>query len=232
MPDSSLQRTWQRIRYYRSGLPWYGMALRIAIDGFSKLGLRFEPYQIFLESLENAPPPDAPPNLGGLETGFLLASDMREVAIMPARSLSEEDLKGRLKSGSLCFGIKHRGAIVAFTWCNLTECTIEKHRLFLLREDEASLFDAYTLESFRGHGLAPFMRYLCYEEMAALGRKRCYSVTIIFNRPAARFKQKLGAQIVNAGVYVELLGRWRLHLRVPAPFAPHAPDPSTSAAST
>lgn len=214
MPDSLASRTLLRIRYYRAGAPWYGFALGMIIDIVSKLGLRIEPYRVYLEGLDKATAPDFPSGLGGCDIRFLDASHMGEIALMPGRNLSEDDLLDRLRAGTLCLGVKCRGAIVAFTWCNLNECTFEKHRLFSLAAHEASLFDAYTVESFRGRDLAPWMRYRCYEEMSRLGRNRCYSVTVVFNAPALRFKQKLGAQALELGVFVEILRRWRFHTRL------------------
>ena len=214
MPDSLLRRSRLRIRYYKRGVPWYGVVVRILIDTVSKLGLRIEPYHLFLEALGSPRAPIVPAAGDGYHVGFLDESDMREVASMPGRNLSQADLLSRLQKGLLCLGVKHSGAIVAFTWCNLDECAIEKHRLFTLQADEASLFDAYTIESFRGRGLAPYMRYRCYEELARLGRHRCYSVTIVFNTPAVRLMRKLGAQVLERGVFVEVLARWRFHARL------------------
>lgn len=222
MTDSLLTRTWLKIRYYTSGVPWYGVVLRVLIDTVSKLGIRIDPYQLFLEGLENARVPNPPIGLDGHDIDFLEASDMRSIACIPGRNFSEQDLLRRLENGMRCLGVKYRGEIVAFTWCDLKECVIEKHRLFTLRADEACLFDAYTIESLRGRDLAPYMRYRCYEELAKLGRDRCYSVTVVFNTPAVRFKQKLGAQVLELGVFVELLRCWRFHTRLkryPAPAA-------------
>lgn len=214
MPDSLANRTLLKIRYYRAGARWYGFALGMLIDVMSKLGLRLEPYRVYLEGLGNTRAPTPPTGLDGSDLGFLGAIDMAEIARMPGRSLSEDDLRARVEAGMLCLGVKYRGSIVAFTWCNLHLCTFEKHPLFSLETHEASLFDAYTVESFRGRDLAPWMRYRCYEEMASLGRDRCYSVTVVFNAPAVRFKQKLGAQALELGVFVEILRRWRFHTRL------------------
>lgn len=214
MPDALLKRSRLKIRYYRSGVPWYGVVLRIIIDTVSKLGVRIEPYHVFLEGLGRSPRPNPPAGPDGYDIGFLEASDMQEVARMPGRNLSAEELLRRLQHGRRCLGVRCRGQIVAFTWLNVDECTIETHRLFALRADEASLFDAYTVESFRGRDLAPYMRYRCYEELAKLRRDRCYSVTVVFNTPAVRFKRKVGAQVLELGVFVELLRRWRFHARL------------------
>lgn len=56
------------------------------------------------------------------------------------------------------------------------------------------------------------MRYRFYEELARLGRTRCYSITICFNAPATRFKEKLGAHVLELRLFVELLNRRRFYL--------------------
>ena len=221
MADSLIRRASTKIRYYRRGVPWYGAVLRVSIDTVSRIGLRIEPFDLFLEGLDRARPPAPPQRAEEYHALFLEHGDMKEIASMPGRDLSEADLRARLDSGQRCLGVKHGERIIAFTWCNLHACTIEKHRLFDLRDDEASLFDAYTIESFRGRDIAPWMRYRCYEEMAKLGRHRCYSVTIIFNTPALRFKTKLGAEIIGRGVYVEMLGRSRFHFGAERPRRTH-----------
>ncbi len=217
MADSLLQRSLTKIRYYKRGVPWYGMVLRVSIDAVSKLGLRIEPFHLYMEGLDRAEPPDFPAGLGDLDVSFLRSSDMAELALMPGRDSTEADLDARLTSGQMCLGVRQGGSVIAFTWCNLRHCMIEGHVLFDLREDEASLFDAYTLESLRGRDLARWMRYRCYEELAAMGRQRCYSVTIIFNTPAARFKEKLGASVIGNGVYVDLLARSQFHFGIGRP---------------
>ncbi len=193
------------------------MVLRVWIDAVSKLGLRIEPFHLFMEGLDRAEPPDFPAGLGDLEVSLLGREHMAELGLMPGRDLAEADLQARLASGQMCLGARHRGSVVAFTWCNLRQCMIEGHPLFELRDDEASLFDAYTVEVFRGRDLARWMRYRCYEELAKMGRHRCYSVTIIFNTPAVRFKEKLGAKVIGRGVYVDLLARSQFHFGAERP---------------
>ena len=92
------------------------------------------------------------------EVTFLRAEDMEEIARIPGRNFTSDDLRRRLDEGQRCLGMKYEGRIAAFTWCDFTFCLFEQNRLFPLRDDEACLFDAYTLEAFRGHDLAPFMR--------------------------------------------------------------------------
>lgn len=211
MPDSLLTRSWLRIRYYRKGLPWYGLVLRVLIDGLAKLGFRIEPYYLMLEGVPAGGLPHLESGFSDYALGFLGPQDMKALAAIPGRVFSEEELLRRLQEGKLCLGVTYRGEIVAFTWCNLEDCTFEQHRLFLLRENEAYLFDAYTVESFRGKDIAPSMRYRCYQELAKLGKEKCYSITVVFNVPATNFKKKLGAQVLELDVFVELLRKWRFY---------------------
>jgi hypothetical protein len=210
--DSLSARARTKIRYYKKGLPWYGFALRLMIDALSQAGFRIEPYYLFIERLADAPQVECP--FDNYDIGFLHADDMREIASIQGRKFSHEDLLARLEQGKRCLGIKHEGRLAAFTWCDFTACLFEQDRLFPLRDDEACLFDAYTLEAFRGHDLAPFLRLSCYQELAKLGRTRCFSVTVLFNVPAMRFKRKLNAKVIELRVLIELFKRWRFHRRL------------------
>ncbi len=113
----------------------------------------------------------------------------------------------RLDQGDLCLAVEDGNQIVAFTWCNLTWCDFSGYR-FRLADDEAYLYDAHTAAAYRGMGVAPFIRYRLYEELARVGRLRLYSFTERFNRAAIRFKQKLNSRIVDSGLYIQLFGRW------------------------
>lgn len=211
MPGSLLTRSWLKIRYYHKGLPWYGLVLRVLIDGLSKLGLRIEPYYLMLEGVPAGGLPHLESGLNDYTLGFLEPQDMKALAAIPGRVFSEKELLRRLQEGNRCLGVTYHCEIVAFTWCDLEDCAFEQHRLFSLQENEAYLFDAYTVESFRGRDIAPSMRYRCYQELAKLGRERCYSITVMLNTPAANFKKKLGAQVLELDVFVELLRKWRFH---------------------
>jgi GNAT superfamily N-acetyltransferase len=211
MPGSLPTRTWLKVRYYWRSLPVYGFVVRVLIDGLAKLGLRIEPYYLMVEGIKGSSLPPPIEALAKCEFGFLGPQDMKAIAAIPDRQFSEEDLMGRLEEGKKCFGAKYRGAVVAFSWCNFTECAFEMHRLFSLRDDEAYLFDAYTVEAFRGKGIAPYLRSCWYQELEKVGRTKCYSITVALNAAAAQFKNKLQAQVVELRVFVEVLRTWRFH---------------------
>jgi GNAT superfamily N-acetyltransferase len=102
-------------------------------------------------------------------------------------------LRSRYDRGHICVGLKHEDSFAAVTWADLKECNYESLH-FAMAENEAYLYDAFTLPEYRGKGLAPYMRYQCYEQLKAMGRDRFYSVSAYLNKPAIRFKQKLNAR--------------------------------------
>jgi hypothetical protein len=132
---------------------------------------------------------------------------MPEMASIPFRQISLEVLLTRLKQGKMCFGAKHRGQIVAFSWCDL-ESFFFKGLPFKLRDDEAFLFDAHTLEAFRGRAIAPYLRYQQYKELAGLGRHKLYSISGRYNASWLKFKRKLNARLIGAGLLIELFDKW------------------------
>ncbi len=189
-----------RIRY--NPLP------RILIDGLDRLGIRINLIYLMREGITQGIAQPSQDSLKGYEVRFLGAEDMMEMAQIPYRSVRYEKLLGRLKDGNLCLGAKREGRLVCFTWCNLTQCHSEAYP-FLLNEDEAYLFDAYTAPDLRGQWLAPALRYRLYEELARMGRTKLYSISERFNAPALRFKLKLGAQILKSNWGIVLARKWR-----------------------
>ncbi len=71
-----------------------------------------------------------------------------------------------------------------------------------LKDDEAYLENMYTYEKYRGRKLAPYLRFKCYEYLAAEGIRNCFSVTECLNRASRRFKAKLNTQ--HAALYLSL----------------------------
>ena len=104
-----------------------------------------------------------------------------------------------------------KGKIAAFTWCRFDVFDYGPKGEFSLKKNEAYLFDMYTLRAFRGHDLAPFLRYRFYEELSKMGRDVLYSHSDYFNIPAVRFKSKLNAKIIMLCLYIRLFKRFRWH---------------------
>jgi GNAT superfamily N-acetyltransferase len=92
--------------------------------------------------------------------------------------------------------------VIAWMWSNLNFCD-SRLLQFPLRENEAYLTGANTLEEFRGRNLAPWLRLEFYRRLRDRGKTKICSITEYFNRPAFAFKKKLGAKPL--GLYLHVL---------------------------
>jgi len=57
--------------------------------------------------------------------GIWGTEEIKAMALIPSRSFSEEVLLKRLKDDCKCLGLKHGRELVAFSWCNLRECSLK-----------------------------------------------------------------------------------------------------------
>jgi len=188
MTTYKLRNLWAKMRSWPILRPLYALQRR--------LGLYARPYYVVREGRGIKKSPPINPELGSFEMRSFDDRDMHLMAGIPDPHISEEALIKRLKQGKRCFGIKCREQIAAFTWVDFEEFGVSASRS-LLNENEAYLFDAYTLPSFRGKGLAPLIRYYAYGQLEDMGIKALYSITDFFNIPSIRFKEKLGAKVVE-----------------------------------
>jgi len=115
----------------------------------------------------------------------------------------EADLLKLLDEGHKCYGIKYKGDIAAFTWVSFNGCTMETYRP-PMKEDEIYLFDMYTLASFRGKDLAPYLRLKTQDTVSERGDYKFYSITDFFNKSSIKFKQKINAKFVRKVWYFRL----------------------------
>jgi GNAT superfamily N-acetyltransferase len=187
----------------------YNHPLRLVVDGLWKMGVQVRPFCVFQEGLSDASIHELETGLEGHEIGFLGVQDMKAISEIPLRNISLEQLLQRLKEGKKCLGMKCRGELIAFVWCDFDECNFEGFR-FDLSEDEVYLFDMYTLAPYRGRGIAPYLRYQCYRELDILGKRKLFSISDYFNTPSIKFKLKLNARIIELALFVDLFGKRRL----------------------
>ena len=201
-----LRHVWERFRHEPPA--------QLLLDGLGRLGVSIQPFYLFEEALPVDGPPVVDSALRSAVVRQLGPDDMQGVALVPWRDVTEEFFLARLRKGNGCLGMFDGGRLAAFTWYDPKECNYEGWR-FPLHEDEAYLFDSFTLAPWRGKGAAPYLRHRVYQILAEDGRTRFYSVSIRTNKAAIRFKEKLGAIIVGRGWVVELFGRWRFGSRPP-----------------
>lgn len=188
--------------------------LRLVVDGLWKMGISVRPYYIYEERLSDVRISEWDGRFDAYELGFLDTQDMKVISSIPFRNASSlGQLLLRLREGKRCFGMRDGDKLVAFTWCDFNRFNFESV-CFDLAEDEAYLFDMYTLAAYRGRGVAPYLRYQIYRKLDLMGKRILYSVSDCFNTPAVKFKLKLNARIIELGLLVELFGKWRFNRRI------------------
>ena len=199
-PRDVFQKIHQKLRY--------GLMMKVLLDRSAMMGIQIIPFYLVEERFPEELAPDFEKGFEDFEIVLLGPEEMETIARVPDYRFTQEQLLERLQRGNQCLGVKQHGALAAFTWADLSECSNEWCR-FPLKDNEAYLFDAYTLKEFRGKGIAPYMRYACYTALNQMGRDRFYSISEVFNAPSLRFKERLKAKLLSLWVSVELFRRYR-----------------------
>jgi len=184
---------------------------RLVLDILGVMGIEIQPFYLFVEGLYEGIEAQFENKFKDYALRFLGPDDIERIASLPERNFPKHIMLTRLQEGNICLGLEYQGNLAAFTWCDVKNCDYDGYR-FPLKEDEAYLLDAHTLLSYRGKGIAPFLRYQLYKWLASSGRTKLYSISERFNKPAIRFKEKLNARIVDKGIYVRLFKRWKFGL--------------------
>lgn len=187
---------------------------RLLLEILAKIGINLRPFVLLREGVFENTSRDFGNRFESAEITYLEAEDMpalASLADLPGRSVTEDELQERLRAGNKCRALTLNGELAAFSWCDYEKCSFQGYP-FSLKSNEVYLYDAYTFVAFRGKGIAPYVRYSLYEDLAKEGREICYSISDRFNRPSLRFKEKLNAKWLISGVYLVLFSRWRFTL--------------------
>jgi GNAT superfamily N-acetyltransferase len=131
--------------------------------------------------------------------------DADGIAALDPNSDHLGEIRDNFRNGKRCFAFRQGGRIVAASWCDIREISYEPCRRPLER-DEAYLYGMQIPYAFRGQNLAPYLRARCIGLLRTEGRSVIYSYTDRFNRPAVRFKEKIGARLLFTGLYVKIFG--------------------------
>jgi hypothetical protein len=191
----------------------YGMVLQVIKNRIGRLGIDIVPYIFFQEGTVEVKMPEIKGSVSDYQFEFLGQTDMKTISESNSGFMEEEYL-GFLADGGICLGMKLGNQIAAFMWINIKERGF-KETIIPLKSDEAYLWNMYTMESFRGINLAPYLRYKSYELLKGMGRDKLYSISEYFNTPAIKFKLKLNAKRLRLGLYIKLFKKyhWDITLR-------------------
>jgi hypothetical protein len=191
----------------------HGLVLQSIRNILTKVGINIAPYYWVQEGLTETEEPQIDGNVSDYTLGFLETGDLMKIAAS-IPGYSADALLADLKAGHLCLGLKYNSEIASFMWINLKDCSYMPVKI-ILNSDEAYLTSMYTVESFRGKNLAPYLRYKSYEILKKMGRTKIYSVSEFFNSAAIRYKEKLKAKNLKLVFYLKLFNKlkWSFTLR-------------------
>ena len=186
---------------FRHGLVLHTITYRLA-----RIGIDISPYYLMKEGLGRSKLPVIKGNPSEYSYSFFGPAEMVSIV----RNHPWWRLENKLNSineKQKCFGLKHKEEIAALMWINFEKCSYKKNT-FLLKDNEVYFTNMYTVDTFRGKNLAPFLRYHCMQILAQMGRDTFYSITEYFNTPALKFKKKLNATIVKLYLNLKLFRRY------------------------
>lgn len=180
----------------------HGLVLQAIANQLKRVGIQFIPYYWVQEGINNTEIPDIKGDISDYTVGFLEAEEIKNLGNNPWGNTVMQQLDD-LKAGKKCLGMKHKEEIASFMWISFNECSY-KPAWILLEDDEAYLSYMYTMESYRGKNLAPYLRFKSYEFLKNMGRDKIYSTTDYFNPSANRYKEKLNAKKIKLVLYIEI----------------------------
>jgi hypothetical protein len=186
----------------------YGLVLNAIYGRLKSKKIEIKLYYLVQEGFLGGDAPKIEPKLKPVVSEFLKPSDTRIIASKAERDYSEEEMIKMLSEGCKCLCIRHEGEITAYMWYNLKKCE-SKLLTFQLKEDEAYLYGARTLDAYKGKSLAPYLRYELYKHLNQIGRTRLYSLTDFGNVPAIMFKRKLNAKLLKLYLNIKIFKKYQ-----------------------
>jgi hypothetical protein len=174
----------------------------------AKMGLLIEPFYLTQEATRESQKIDLSSKTGPISCGLLARDEIDKIYNHPETQEYALREKEFVNDNYRCFALKQNGQIMSFMWCNLSRCHIG-WLPFVLKDNEAYLFSAYTYDKYRGMNLAPYLRQQLYDTLREMGRTRFFSLTEYFNYPALSFKKKLQARHVKFCIYIKLFSKFQ-----------------------
>jgi len=192
----------------------YGLTLQSIRNVLIRIGIDISPYYWFQEGINITKIPEIQGSASDYSFELLGPEDMKILETLgKGWSRPLERIPALLEGKEKCIAIKCKDEIAAFMWINLIEFKY-KSIVVPLKSNEAYLTDMFTVEGFRGKNLAPCLRYKSYEMLKEMGRDTFYSISISFNTPAVRFKEKLEAKKVDLILLIQLFRKFHTIIKL------------------
>jgi ribosomal protein S18 acetylase RimI-like enzyme len=119
------------------------------------------------------------------------------------------DIRRRFRAGHLCFVVGSTEHILSATWVALRRADIDYLQWELpLGNNEAYVYDAYTLKDWRGSGLSSTLSAFISEQLQRRGITRSWRAVMPENSAAMAMQSKLGSRPVWRITSLRL-GPWR-----------------------
>lgn len=189
----------------------YGTLFQSLHRRVHRMGINIFPYYLVREQPSEVSLSEFKGNLEEYDFQFLSLQDTEEIRKTEIKRVGEDQFREWLKKGWKCMGVKHSGKVVAYNWIDLEECHYSGHR-FRLKDNEAYLFNMYTLSLYRGKNIAAHLRNETYKALKDMGKNTFYSISEVFNRPSIKFKKKLNAKFIKLCLFIELFKKFRWNL--------------------
>jgi len=189
----------------------YGLLMQRFLDRLKRVGLDISLHYLIREGVQ-ACEMNWPDLTNQYSSSVLDQDDVRAVAAC-SNWITVERIQSRLHKGHLCVILKHGEQVAGYTWVDFDEIN-NSDCYYEMQPGDAYLYDAFIVTDYRGRGLAPYMRFNCYQQLRDQGRHTFYSISDYFNKPSIRFKRKLSAEIVQLYLQIKIgtlnVGLWVL----------------------
>jgi len=191
----------------------HGLVLQTLRNQLTRIGIKITPYYWVQEGLILGGAPGIKGDISEYTVEFIEAEEIKKIA-HDVHAYSEQGMLTLLEKGNKCLALRHQQEIASLMYIDMYECDFASLDL-KLKEDEAYLTYMYTMDAFRGKNLAPYLRYKSYEILKEMGRDKIYSVSVLFNSSAIRYKEKLNAKNLKLILYLELFKKikWSITLK-------------------
>lgn len=182
-----------------------GLLVLTIQNALMRLGFDIDPFIVTLEKLEFCSKPKLRENPDFYSFRTLSTAEIENHYLVIG--MDKYALEALLTSNHMAFGLFYKDQLAAYMMARFEDYDF-KSKGFSLELDEAYMCGAYTYDAFRGKGLAPYLRYKCYEALSERGFTKFLSITQYFNRSSLKYKAKLNAKYKSVYLYLEFFRKF------------------------